>query len=204
MIKDALDAMPIVAILRGITPEEACDIGRVLYDSGMRCIEVPLNSPSPFDSIRILADELPADCLVGAGTVLSAEDVRKVKDAGGRLIVTPNTFEDVIRMALDLNLDIAPGFATPSEAFDAIRLGVKFLKLFPASTYGSGHLRALLAVLPKDVRVLAVGGIGVKDFVEWREAGVAGFGIGSEFYRAGDSADEVKAKVVATRAAIGN
>lgn len=202
MLADVLKTMPIVAILRGIESGEAEEIGGVLYASGVRCIEVPLNSPKPFASIRILADSLPDDCLVGAGTVLSAENVRKVRDAGGKLIVTPNVFEDVIRTALEQELDVAPGFASPTEAFHAIRLGVKTLKLFPASTYGSNHLRALLAVLPIDVRVLVVGGIGAKDFVEWRDAGAMGFGIGSELYTAGDTWVDVENKLVTMRAVL--
>lgn len=202
MIADALDTVPIVAILRGITPKEAAEIAAVLYENDLRCIEVPLNSPSPFDSIRILSDALPADCLVGAGTVLSGDDVHKVRDAGGKLIVTPNTFEEVIAAALDADMYPMPGIATPTDAFNAIRVGAKDLKLFPASTYGPGHIRAMRAVLPQDVRVFAVGGIAPGDFAEWLAAGAAGFGIGSELYRAGDSAADVKTKVRAIRAAI--
>lgn len=202
MIADALEKLPIVAILRGIKPQEAAGIAAVLYENGLRCIEVPLNSPSPFDSIRILADELPADCLVGAGTVLSGDDVRRVRDAGGKLIVTPNTFDEVITTALDADMYPMPGIATPTDAFNAIRLGARYLKLFPASTYGPGHIRAMRAVLPQDVSVLAVGGIAPDDFAEWRAAGTAGFGIGSELYRAGDSAAAVKTKVGAIVAAM--
>lgn len=202
MIATALDTMPIVAILRGISPKEAAGIAAVLYENGLRCIEVPLNSPSPFDSIRILADRLPADCIVGAGTVLSAEDVHKARDAGGKLIVTPNTYEEVITATLDAGMYPMPGIATPTDAFNAVRLGARYLKLFPASTYGPGHIRAMRAVLPQDVRVLAVGGIAPGDFSEWRAAGAVGFGIGSELYRAGDSAAEVKSKVRAIIAAI--
>ena len=202
MIKDALDAMPIVAILRGITPGEVQDIGNVLYGNGVRCIEVPLNSPSPFDSIRVLAETMPADCLVGAGTVLATDDVRKVKAAGGALIVAPNTDAEVISTAIEEGMEVMPGFATPTEAFDAIRLGAKYLKLFPAVTYGPDHLRALLAVLPRDVGVLAVGDIGAQNFAKWRAAGAVGFGIGSELYTAGDGVGDVEAKVMAVREAI--
>lgn len=200
MINAVMKAFPVVAILRGIQPDEVVAIGNVLYESGVRCIEVPLNSPTPFGSIRLLADSMPDDCLVGAGTVLTAEDVIRVKQAGGKLIVTPNIFEGVICRALDEGMEIAPGFATASEAFDAIRLGVSVLKLFPASTYGSSHLRALRAVLPENVKVLAVGGIGAEDFAEWQAAGTVGFGIGSELYKAGDSPAVVAEKIGAMRA----
>ena len=197
MLEDALEAMPVIAILRGVTPEEVSDIGSVLYDNGVRCVEVPLNSPSPLDSIRALADTLPTDCLIGAGTVLSADNVKQVKAAGGSLIVTPNTFDGVIRAALEEDMQVIPGVATPTDAFHALRLGASFLKLFPASTYGPDHLRALLAVLPREVRVVVVGGVGPADFGAWCAAGAAGFGIGSELYRAGDSVDEVGRKAAA-------
>ncbi|MGB5512599.1 MAG: 2-dehydro-3-deoxy-6-phosphogalactonate aldolase [Woeseiaceae bacterium] len=202
MIADALKAMPLVAILRGIKPVEVAPIAGVLYEHGLRCIEVPLNSPSPFDSIRELARSLPDDCVVGAGTVINADDVVRVQDAGGKLIVMPNTSEDVIKASLAADMQIAPGFATATEAFRAVQLGATYLKLFPASTYGSGHLRALLAVLPKETRILAVGGIGPQEFAEWREAGVVGFGIGSELYHAGDSVADVREKVRAICAEI--
>ena len=194
MISEALEALPLVAILRGINPGEAAAIGDVLYEHGVRCVEVPLNSPSPFDSIRELARSLPDDCLVGAGTVICAADVDRVEDAGGKLIVTPNTSEDVINASLAADMHIVPGFATATEAFRALHFGATYLKLFPANTYGPDHLRALLAVLPKEARILAVGGIGPRDFVEWREAGAVGFGIGSELYRAGDSVAVVREK----------
>ena len=202
MIAAALEAMPVVAILRGIKPEEVSAIGTVLYENGVRCIEVPLNSPSPFDSIRVLADAMPGDCLVGAGTVLSAVDVQKVKEAGGKLVVTPNTFEDVIVKAVDEGMYPIPGIATPTDAFNAVRFGAKYLKLFPASTFGSGHIRAMRAVLPPEVGILAVGGIGTSDFADWLAAGIAGFGIGSELYKAGDSAANVSTKVQAIRIAM--
>ena len=194
MIAQALEALPLVAILRGIKPGEAAAVGDVLYEQGVRCVEVPLNSPTPFESIRELARSLPDDCLVGAGTVISADDVDRIQNAGGKLIVAPNTSEDVIKASLVADMCIVPGFATATEAFRALHFGAIYLKLFPANTYGPDHLRALLAVLPKEARILAVGGIGPRDFVEWREAGAAGFGIGSELYRAGDSVAVVREK----------
>ncbi len=164
MIADALSSMPVVAILRGVEPGEVREIGGALYSAGIRCIEVPLNSPSAFDSIQILAQSMPEDCLVGAGTVVLAEDIEKVHAAGGQLIVTPNTSPQLIELAIDRNMEIVPGVSTPTEAFSAVQSGAHYLKLFPASTFGPNHLRAMQAVLPKEVRFLAVGGIGPADF----------------------------------------
>ena len=203
LITREFEVFPIIAILRGVDPQEVEAIGQVLYDNGVRCIEVPLNSPSPFESVAILAKSLPKDCLIGAGTVLTADDVTKVRAAGGRLIVTPNLNVDVVRTALDFGLEIAPGIATPTEAFAAVSCGARNLKLFPASTLGPDHLKAMLAVLPKDIKVLAVGGIGSEDFEEWQNAGAAGFGIGSELYTAGDSAENVLGKITGMRSAMG-
>lgn len=195
MIDAYLESMPIVAILRGVTPDTVVAIARVLYGRGIRCIEVPLNSPQARVSIERLAEAMPGDCLVGAGTVLSANDVIAVRDAGGRLVVTPNVCEEVLRTALRHDLAVLPGFASPTEAFAAIRLGATRLKLFPANSYGPAHLRALLAVLPTSIRVLAVGGVAPTDFPRWRDAGVWGFGVGSELYRAGDRPDDVAGKL---------
>ncbi|MEM1145626.1 MAG: 2-dehydro-3-deoxy-6-phosphogalactonate aldolase, partial [Pseudomonadota bacterium] len=195
MIDDYLGELRVVAILRGITPEEAADIGTVLYNHGVRCVEVPLNSPQPLDSIARLRESLPSDCLVGAGTVLREADVRSVAQAGGQLVVTPNVYSEVITASIEHGLDVLPGFATASEAFHAIRLGATRLKLFPASTYGVAHLQALAAVLPAQVRVLAVGGIGAEQFKVWAESGAHGFGVGSELYRAGDTVSQVESKI---------
>ena len=202
MMQAVMEAMPIVAILRGVKPDEVQAVGEVLYESGVRCIEVPLNSPSPLKSIAALAKSMPDDCLVGAGTVLKPEAVRDVADAGGKLIVTPNTSQAVIREAIAKDMVVAPGVATPTEAFEAVDAGARWLKLFPASTYGPGHVKAMLAVLPAEVRFLAVGGIGPDDFATWQAAGVKGFGIGSELYRAGDNLDTVRRKIEAITAAI--
>ena len=153
-----------------------------------------MNSPNPLVSISLMVNELPKDCLIGAGTVLSIEDVQRVYDVGGRLIVTPNTSPDVIKSALLLGMVALPGFSTPTEAFAAIQAGASFLKLFPATTYGTEHLASLLAVLPKDVAVLAVGGINAANICEWQSAGAAGFGISSDLYKAGDTIAAVSAK----------
>jgi 2-dehydro-3-deoxyphosphogalactonate aldolase len=173
----------LVAILRGITSARAGATGQVLYQAGIRIIEVPLNSPDPFASITALSTSAPPGCLIGAGTVLSIEDVQRTHEAGGRLIVSPNCDVEVIRRALQLAMRVIPGIATATEAFTAIRAGATDLKLFPAVSYGPQHLKALQAVLPHSVRVFPVGGIGAKDIPAWLNAGASGFGFGSELFR---------------------
>ncbi len=182
-----------VAILRGLTLERAAETGACLVAAGFRSIEVPLNSPQPFDSIAELARGY-GDCLVGAGTVLTSAEVDRVHAAGGRLVVAPNCDGAVIRRALDLGMRVMPGIATATEAFEALRHGATELKLFPASTYGAGHLRALKSVLPKNVKVHAVGGIGAKDIAEWLESGADGFGFGGELFKPGYTLAEVAAR----------
>jgi 2-dehydro-3-deoxyphosphogalactonate aldolase len=175
--------VPLVAILRGIASERAVAVADVLYRAGIRIIEVPLNSPDPFASIAALAARRHPDCLIGAGTVLNVEDVRRTHEAGGRLIVAPNCDVEVIRATLRLAMQVLPGIATATEAFTAIHAGATQLKLFPAVSYGPRHLKALSAVLPGSVRVLPVGGIGAQDIPDWLAAGAAGFGFGSELFR---------------------
>ena len=174
-------SMELVAILRGLTPARAPEVGAALVRAGFRTIEVPLNSPDPFDTIELLA-RAHGDCVVGAGTVLTAADVERVRDAGGRIIVAPNCEPAVIRRALELGLRVFPGIATATEAFAAVAAGATELKLFPAATYGSKHLKALKSVLPKHVRVFPVGGIGAQDIAEWLASGADGFGFGSELF----------------------
>lgn len=198
----ALPFPPVVAILRGVRPDEILGVAEALVDAGLRMIEVPLNSPDPFDSVARLAGKFGQACLCGAGTVLSAADVDRVRDAGGRLIVTPNTDATVIARAVALGLTVMPGFATASEAFQAIQAGAQSLKLFPAASYGPGHLKALRAVLPPDLPVFAVGGVGPANMAEWRAAGAAGFGIGGELYRPGEAPTEVKRKACALMSAL--
>ena len=177
------DALPeLVAILRGLTPARAPEVGAALVGCGFRTIEVPLNSPEPFDTIRLLAQAHGATCLIGAGTVLSAGEVDRVHAAGGRLIVSPNFDADVIRRALELSMRVLPGIATATEAFTALDAGATELKLFPATTYGPRHLKALKSVLPKHVKVYPVGGIGSQDIAAWLESGADGFGFGSELF----------------------
>lgn len=187
----AMAALPLVAILRGLHPDQALDVGAALVEAGFRILEVPLNSPRPFDSIRLLADALGDTAMVGAGTVINPADVARLQDAGGRLVVTPHTDPEVISAAKGAGLVCVPGVATPSEAFAALRAGADALKLFPADTLGPAVLKAWRAVLPPDVAILPVGGITPHNMGPWKAAGAAGFGLGSALYRAGATAAEV-------------
>lgn len=189
-----LDECPLVAIIRGVTPGEAEAIGEAIYEGGIRIIEVPLNSPDPLRSIESLARKFGEQVLVGAGTVLSVEQVRQVKEAGGRIIVSPDTNIDVIAASAQAGLVSSPGYFTPSEAFYAIRAGATGLKLFPAEGASPSVLKAQLAVLPKDVPVLAVGGIAPDNMQPWLDAGAAGFGLGSGLYKPGQSAADTLEK----------
>jgi 2-dehydro-3-deoxyphosphogalactonate aldolase len=181
----------LVAILRGVTPEQVVEIGHTLYAAGFRVVEVPLNSPQPFASIAKLA-ACRSDWTVGAGTVLNADDVRRTHEAGGRLVVAPNCDADVIRAALQLGMRVLPGVATATEAFSAVAAGARQLKLFPAATYGPRHLQALRSVLPGDVGVFPTGGIGAPDIPRWLAAGAAGFGFGSELFHPEYSMAEIE------------
>jgi 2-dehydro-3-deoxyphosphogalactonate aldolase len=174
-------SIEMVAILRGLTPASAPEVGAAVAAAGFRSIEVPLNSPEPLASIKLLVTHC-RDCLVGAGTVLTADEVDGVHAAGGRLVVAPNCSAAVIRRALDLGMRVLPGIATATEAFAALDAGASELKLFPAATYGPRHLKALKSVLPKHIRVYPVGGIGSQDIAAWLESGADGFGFGSELF----------------------
>ena len=187
----------LIAILRGLRPEEAADIADALIAAGIDRIEVPLNSPDPLDSIDRLAAAFGDAAEIGAGTVLSVEDVRRVADRGGRLIVSPNADPEVIAETKRLGLASYPGVYTASECFTALKAGADGLKIFPAFQMGSKGLKALRDVLPKATQVYAVGGVGAADFAEWRAAGADGFGIGGALYRPGATADEVAAKAAA-------
>ena len=184
---------PVVAILRGITPTEIEAVAAALIDQNFRIIEVPLNSPNALESIRLLADAVGEQALVGAGTVLNKDDVHAVRDAGGRMIVSPNTNVDVIRTSVELGLLSLPGFATPSEAFTAVDAGAHGLKLFPADGCPPNVLKAMMAVLPPAIPVLAVGGVSDKNMADYWQAGAKGFGIGSALYKPGRSAADVAA-----------
>jgi len=192
---------PIVAILRGVKPDEVLDIAAALVEAGIEAIEVPMNSPEPLVSIGKLCAAFGDKALCGAGTVLSPEVVDQVAGVGGKLIVTPNIDVEVIRHAVKRGLTIMPGFATPSEAFAAVKAGARSLKLFPAGTFGPGHIKAVRDVLPKDVSVYAVGGVGAANLEPWIKAGVAGIGVGGELYRPGYTAEEVGARAKALVAA---
>lgn len=189
---DAIFAkMPIVAIIRGVTPDEVVEVGRALIDAGIGIIEVPLNSPNPFESIARLSEAFP-DCITGAGTVLHADDVAKVKAAGGSIIVAPNINAEVIGKALSLGMVPMPGFQTATEAFEAVKAGATYLKLFPASSAGMGHIKAIKAVLPAGCKILAVGGAGASTMAEWHAAKADGYGIGSELYQPGRDIETIK------------
>ena len=197
-----LDECPLIAIIRGVTPDDAEAIGDAICEGGIRIIEVPLNSPDPLRSIALLARRLGDRALVGAGTVLSTDQVQQVKDAGGRIIVSPDTNVDVIAASAEAGLVSSPGYFTPSEAFAAIRAGAHTLKLFPAEGGSPALLKAQLAVLPKDIPVLAVGGIKPDNMRPWLDAGARGFGLGSGLYKPGQSAAETLAKARAYAAGV--
>lgn len=192
LLNDAMARNGLIAILRGLRPDEALSVGQTLYAAGLRVIEVPLNSPEPLRSIRILRDGLPADCLVGAGTVLSERDVGEVRDAGGELIVMPHADLKVVRAAKSAGLQLAPGVVTPTEAFAALEAGADALKLFPAEALTPALVRALLAVLPKGTPLVPVGGITPENMLPFLEAGVAGFGLGSGLYKPGMSTEDIR------------
>ncbi|MBA1275547.1 2-dehydro-3-deoxy-6-phosphogalactonate aldolase [Stutzerimonas azotifigens] len=191
MFDTALARNGLIAILRGIAPDEAEAIGQALYAAGIRIVEVPLNSPQPLRSIETLRRTLPEDCLVGAGTVLHAQQVQHLKDAGGQLVVMPHCDATVIQAAVAAGLSCAPGVATPSEAFAALAAGADALKIFPAEQIGPGALKAWLTVLPEDTALLPVGGITPERMAPYLAAGAVGFGLGGALYRPGMSSAEV-------------
>jgi 2-dehydro-3-deoxyphosphogalactonate aldolase len=192
-LDEALNACGLIAILRGVTPQEAVAVGQTLYDAGLRVVEVPLNSPDPFTSIAALAKAFGPRMVVGAGTVLSVQDVNMLKDHGGQISVSPDANPEVIARARAVGMEPLPGVFTPTEAFSAIRAGARHLKLFPAEAASPATVKAWKAVLPKHVQVHAVGGVTASNMGEWLACGVTGFGIGSSLYKPGKSLGDVKA-----------
>jgi len=199
-----LSRCKLIAILRGVRPDEVEGIGAALDAAGIAIIEVPLNSPQPIDSIRRLAVRFGERLLIGAGTVMTPAQVEAIADAGGRLIVTPHAAAEVVRAAKARGMLACPGFFTPTEAFSMLAAGADALKLFPAEAASPAVLRGIRAVLPAGTAVLPVGGIDADNMRPWLDAGAAGFGIGSSIYRAGDSADVVGAKAARLLAALGD
>lgn len=181
----ALDELPLIAILRGLEPDNATDIGDILIKAGFRAIEVPLNSPSPLKSIKLLADAFGHEAIIGAGTVLQAKDVGAVAGAGGRLVVMPHADTSLIRNADHLGLFCIPGVATPTEAFSAINAGADALKIFPAEALPPKVVKSWRAVIPKSVRLIPVGGISPDNITAYWEAGASGFGLGSALFKPG-------------------
>ena len=198
-----LDECPLIAIVRGITPDEAEAVGEAVREGGIRIIEVPLNSPDPLRSIELLARKFGDSMLVGAGTVLDMRQVRQVRDAGGRLVVSPDSNPEVIAATAEAGMVSSPGYFTPTEAFSAIRAGATALKLFPAEGASPSVLKAHLAVLPRDLRVMIVGGIKSDNMRPWLAAGAAGFGLGSGLYKPGQSAAETLDKARAYVSGVG-
>ena len=191
-VEQMLRDYPLIAILRGVTPQEVLPIVEVLVEEGIRVVEVPLNSPVPLQSISLIAQRFGDTVLTGAGTVLDAASVDAVAAAGGDIIVAPNCDPEVITRARTLGLEPFPGVATPTEAFSAIRAGAQYLKLFPAEGLGPGVLKAWRSVLPPAVAMIPVGGITPENLAVYRAAGAAAFGIGSALYKAGASAGDVR------------
>lgn len=184
----------VVAILRGVTPNEVVAISEGLLETGIQQVEVPLNSPQAVESIALISEAFGADALIGAGTVLTTEQVDAVADAGGKLIISPNCNPAVIKRSKELGLTSLPGVLTPTECFAALESGADGLKFFPAFKLGLDGFNAFSAVLPNDVKTYAVGGVGAEDFADWLAAGITGFGIGSALYKPGDTVEVVRRK----------
>lgn len=206
LLETALARCPLVAILRGVRPDEVGAIGDALVEAGFAMIEVPLNSPDPLASIALLANRYGPDVLIGAGTVLRPAEVNAVASAGGRLIVSPNVNPAVIRASVDASLVSLPGYFTPSEAFVALDAGAHGLKLFPAEAASPNVLKAQRAVLPPHIPLFAVGGVGTDTLATWLAAGARGAGLGSGLYKPGMTAQQVaeraRAFVVALQAIV--
>ncbi|WP_018153073.1 2-dehydro-3-deoxy-6-phosphogalactonate aldolase [Leeia oryzae] len=195
--QQARDTLPLVAILRGVKPDEVVAIGQVLFDAGWRLMEVPLNSPSPFDSIARLRQAFDGRMVIGAGTVLTAANVQQLAEAGGQLVVAPNMDPAVIRAALKEGMVPLPGVQTATECFAALAAGAKALKIFPAEQVPPATIKALRAVLPASTDVMPVGGVTPDNMAAYVQAGASGFGIGGALYRPGDTAAQVQQRALA-------
>jgi 2-dehydro-3-deoxyphosphogalactonate aldolase len=200
--KNLLKEVPVIAIIRGVKPEDAVDVAEVMYEAGVRAIEVPLNSPNPFASIKLIADALGDKMLVGAGTVLTVEDVQKLYEAGGQIVVSPNTDPEVIAASKGFGILSYPGVMTVTECFAALKAGADALKLFPADVVGINFIKAAKVVLPQGTEIFAVGGVNEKNMVDWTAAGADGFGLGSSLYKPGMSLDEIRERCVKAVAAV--
>lgn len=196
-LDDAIAKLPLIAVLRGITPEEAEPVGEALLGAGFTVMEVPLNSPRPYRSIRIQAENFGSDAIVGAGTVLHAEQVSRVANSGGRIVVSPNLNEEVVRATKRLGLISIPGVFTPSEAFRALDAGADGLKLFPGDGMSPAVVKAMRAVLPKGTRLFVTGGVSLGNIGEWMKGGVDGLGIGSALYKPGKSVGDITSDAAA-------
>lgn len=206
IFQTAMTQLPLVAILRGITPDEVIDVARTLQTEGFRIIEVPLNSPQPYESIKRLVYTFGDDLIIGAGTVLNCEQVDQIHAIGGKVIISPNVNTDVIRRAKAQGLYCIPGFYTVTEAFKAIDAGADGIKLFPAETLGATGLKGMMVVLPNNIPVLPVGGVSNETIAGFIDVGAGGFGLGSGLYKAGMTvaqvAENAKGYVNAYRAAV--
>jgi 2-dehydro-3-deoxyphosphogalactonate aldolase len=193
---------PCIAILRGLTPKKVNVVGHMLYKQGCRVAEVPLNKADAFVCIEKLMQTMPEDCLIGAGTVTNIGQVKKLSKLGVKLIITPNLDKAIIKCAIESGMTVVPGIATATEAFDAYNLGAKYLKLFPAVSYGVSHLKALLAVLPADVNIIPVGGVNGVNLTEWLNAGAIAVGLGNDLYQSGDEINQIEEKLAIINNAI--
>ena len=202
MFESAFAECPLIAIIRGVTPDECEAIGEALFEGGIRIIEVPLNSPDPLVSIKRLSSKLGDKALIGAGTVLRSDQVLKVAQAGGRIIVSPSANVEVIRTSVAAGLVSCPGYFTPSEAFAALDAGAHAIKLFPAEGASPKVVKAQRAVLPANVKLIVVGGVGPDNMTPWLDAGANGFGLGSGLYKPGQTPEDTLAKARAFSAAL--
>ncbi|WNC69124.1 2-dehydro-3-deoxy-6-phosphogalactonate aldolase [Thalassotalea nanhaiensis] len=190
-----LQSNPCIAILRGLKPAQAKAIGQKLYQHGIKIMEVPLNREGAYESIEILYNSMPSDCLIGAGTVTKVEQLDRLHALGIKLAISPNTDVDIIQKAAEYNMLHMPGVATPSEVYTAYNSGARWLKLFPATTFGTGHLKALLSIAPKGANFIAVGGLDTTNLKDWMAAGAKGVGIGNSLYSEDDIFVESEKKI---------